>query len=197
MVPVGQLVHFPGNPRRHDLAVLTESLQRYGQTVPLVVQRGTDVVLKGNGTLDALVDLGVEEAAVRYVDTDDDESKRLMLMDNRASDKGGYDVAALAAQLQPLPDLAGTGYTADDVDDLVAQLGALPAAAAAPANDPIANEQRADPKPPLAKSGLKEVILVLRTDELKPFEARIGELAEKWNTQTVTATVLEAVRRSE
>jgi hypothetical protein len=195
-VPISALHHWPGNARRHNLPALCESLNTYGQTKPLVVQRSTKQVLAGNGTMDAAVELGWDKLAVHYVDVDEQTATKLVLLDNRTADLASYDEAALVAQLQSVTDLGGSGFTLDDLDDLASQLGTLPEVTATTFDGGfVANEDRGEPRPPLAKAGLKEVILVLRAEELRAFEQRVAELAEGFNTETVTATVLEALRR--
>lgn len=198
-VPVGQLKHYPDNPRRHNMEALRASLRAHGQIRPLVVQRGSDVVLAGNGTLDAAMEEGMPEVDVLYVDADDEQAKAIVLIDNRTSDLATYDSAALASMLQSVADLTATGYTMDDVDDLVALLGsAVPVPdATMPQADYVPNEVRDPPRPPLTASGLTEVRIVLRLDERTYYDARTAELAEHWHTDTQAATVLEALRRAE
>ena len=197
-MPLAQLTHYPGNPRRHNHAALVDSLSAHGQIRPLVVQRSTKIVLTGNGTMDAAEELGWNEIAVLYVDVDDDQGKRINLVDNRTSDVASYDMGDLADLLQSVEgDLTGTGFTMDDLEDLVALVGDVPQTDAEPfAGELQPNEQRDPPKVPLTKSGLKEVVLVLRLDELAKFERHVDQLGRTWGTETVTATVLEALRRA-
>ena len=122
-VPVGSLRPYGRNPRRGNLQAIRESLQAHGQYRPLVVNRRSGEVLAGNHTLKAALELGWEEIAVTYVDVDEEQAARIVLVDNRANDLAGYDDAGLAALLEGLPTLAGTGYTATDLDRLLASLG--------------------------------------------------------------------------
>lgn len=121
-VPIGDLEHYPGNPRRGDVAALKASLERNGQYRPIVVNRRNQEVLAGNHTLRAARELGWHEIAVTYVDADDDQAARIALVDNRANDVAGYDAQALADLLRSLPDLAGTGYDADALEAVLADL---------------------------------------------------------------------------
>lgn len=125
-VPLDRLVEHPRNARVGDVDTILESLQTHGQYVPLIAQRSTGHVLKGNHTLKALRQLHRATAAVSWLDVDDDQALRILLIDNRASDLGGYDYDDLTAVIQSLAgDLAGTGYTPDDVsdaEDLLARL---------------------------------------------------------------------------
>lgn len=84
-------------------------------------------VLAGNHTLAAALELGWEEIAATFVDVDDEQAARIVLVDNRSNDIAGYDDQALIDLLKELPDLEGTGYGADDLDSLIASLDtALP-----------------------------------------------------------------------
>lgn len=117
LVPVGELTPYPGNARLHDDEMLRESVGAHGQYRALVVQRSTGRILAGNGTYAALRAAGAAEVLVHFVDVDDDEARRINLVDNRSQERGEVDSEQLLAQLQELPDLGGTGY---DLADLVA-----------------------------------------------------------------------------
>lgn len=123
-VKAASLNPFHRNPRIGNIPLIVESVERLGQYKPLVVNRGTltgrpDEVLAGNQTLAALLKLGVEDALVSWVDVDDETADRIVLIDNRASDKGSYDNALLAELLDGLPDLGATGYTDGDLTRLL------------------------------------------------------------------------------
>jgi ParB-like chromosome segregation protein Spo0J len=121
-VPVAQLQPYRRNPRRGNLALLRESLAAHGQYRPLVVNRRTMEVLAGNHTFAAALDLGWEELAVTYVDVDEEEAARIVLVDNRSNDQAGYDEAMLAELLASLPTLDATGYDSGELDALLASL---------------------------------------------------------------------------
>lgn len=121
-VPIGSLIPYPGNARVHADATLAESLQVNQQYRPLVVQRSTNRILAGNGTWKAALALGWTEVAATYIDCDDATATRIVLVDNRASDLASYDDAALRAILSEVPELPGTGYSAEDITALLAQL---------------------------------------------------------------------------
>lgn len=111
------------NPRRGDVKIIAESLDKNGQYRAIVVNRGTltgrpNEVLAGNHTLLAARELGwaTIEATFVDVDVDDDAATRIVLADNRTADRGTYDHESLMELLNDLPDLVGTGYTADDLD---------------------------------------------------------------------------------
>lgn len=145
-VPIDQLRPYAGNPRRGNLDVLMESLATTGQYRPVVGNRRTGEVLAGNHTLAAAVALGWSELAVTWVDVDDDTARRVVLVDNRSNDLAGYDDAELAALLESVTDLTGTGFTDADVAALLASTSEPAAltdpddAPALPTADPISVE---------------------------------------------------------
>jgi DNA modification methylase len=94
--PIGEFRLLGGNPRRGDVASVKRSLQRFGQRKPIVV-RSDGTVEAGNTTLKAALELGwAEIAAVPFAD-DEATAKAFALADNRTSELGAFDLAALAA----------------------------------------------------------------------------------------------------
>lgn len=126
--PIDTLRHYPDNPRTHDLKVIAESLRTNGQYRTIVARQSEDpekfgTVLAGNGTLEAARDvLGWDEIAVEFVDCDDDTARRIVLVDNAANERGGFNDELLAKLLQEAPSLIGTGYQPDALDKLLAKL---------------------------------------------------------------------------
>ena len=123
-VPIDSLAPYARNPRRGDLELLRASLERHGQYRPIVVNRRSGEVLAGNHTLAAARELGWTEIAATFVDVDADQAARIALIDNRASDRAGYDDRALADLLASLDgDLDATGFEAGDLTGLLSALG--------------------------------------------------------------------------
>jgi ParB-like chromosome segregation protein Spo0J len=122
-VPLDELTPHPDNARRGNIEMIADSLATHGQFKPIVVQRSTMNVVAGNHTLEAARSLGWNTIETVLVDVDDEQAKRILLIDNRANDVAGYDDRALADLLRSLADtdgaLLGTGYTADDLADLL------------------------------------------------------------------------------
>jgi hypothetical protein len=124
-VPLAGLQHHPRNPRVGDVDAIAESLRRFGQVKPVVVQESTGYIVAGNHIAKAAKSLGWTEVAATFADMDDDTALAYLLADNRMSDLGTYDrdvLAALAQQARVEDNLAGTGYSPDDVDALVGAL---------------------------------------------------------------------------
>ena len=119
-----ELSTYHRNPRRGDTNAIAESLQVNGQYRPIVVNLGRQTgrpleVLAGNHTLAAARQLGWTQITATTIDVTDQQAARIVAADNRTADLGDYDNDQLAALLADLDDLSGTGYTDDDLDQLI------------------------------------------------------------------------------
>lgn len=129
-VPLDQLHPYHRNARQGDTILLAESLREHGQFRPIVVNKGSktgrpDEILAGNHTYLAAKSLGWKQLAATWVDVDDSTAARIVLVDNRSTDVATYDDRLLAELLQDMDgDLLGTGYTEDDLLDLVNRIEA-------------------------------------------------------------------------
>jgi DNA N-6-adenine-methyltransferase (Dam) len=83
-------------------------------------------VLAGNHTLRAARALGWGEIAVTFVDVDEEQAARIVLVDNRTNDLAGYDDTELAALLEGLPTLDGTAWGEDELERLLAKVNGNP-----------------------------------------------------------------------
>lgn len=124
--PIAQFKTHPRNVRQGDVGAITESLKAHGQYRAIVVQKSTGYVLAGNHTLMAAKALGWKEVAATFVDCDDEQALRILLVDNRANDLAMYDDRALADVLKELAStelgLEGSLFNGDDLDDLIYRL---------------------------------------------------------------------------
>ena len=107
-----------------DIDLIADSLSKLGQYKPIVVN-ADGTILAGNHTVMAAQRLGWETIDVHRVDVDDETAKRIVLVDNKANDQSTYDVEELVNLLTELPNLDATGFTRDEVDDLLETLDAL------------------------------------------------------------------------
>jgi hypothetical protein len=125
-VSLQDLKLWPRNPRQGDVGALAESLKRFGQVRPILVQSSTMQIVAGNHLYRAAAALGWTEMAAIVTDMSDKQAKAFVAADNRMSELGGFDDAALAvllADIQKNDTLEGTGYDADDLDALLAKVG--------------------------------------------------------------------------
>jgi len=123
-IPVGDLALLPGNPRQGDIGAVSESFRVNGVYQSIIVNRGTATgrpleVIAGNHRAQAARQLGMGTIPAIVLDVDDEQATRIALADNRTSDLADYDTDALVLMMKSLPDLEGTGYDGDDLDDLL------------------------------------------------------------------------------
>ena len=126
-LPVGALTPDPKNARRHgrkNMEAVMASLHRFGQRLPLVVQKQGMVVRVGNARLEAARQLGWTHVAAVVVDESDVEATAFALVDNRSAELAEWDLQELTGQLQDLNGLAdemldGLGWDTDDLEVLL------------------------------------------------------------------------------
>jgi hypothetical protein len=205
-VPTDSLITHPDNARRGDINVIAESLGENQQYLPLVVQASTRYVLSGNHTLLAARQLEWETVDVVLVDVDDEHAVRIMLSANRTADLGEYDDTALLKLLESLDgEYEGTGYDADDYDDLLALLGQVAetpylettAAYAETAEEMQARADKlAEGGSPLIARGIRETVVILPQDEHDELHQLLGRARASLPSKDLTngEVVLRAVR---
>jgi ParB-like chromosome segregation protein Spo0J len=116
------LVPFPGNPRRGDVAAIADSLRTNGQFAPIVVSSETSRILSGNHTAEAARSLGWETIEAYVVVADEQQERRIVAAANRTADLATYDNGELVALLQSIDDLDGTGYSDDNLATFLTKL---------------------------------------------------------------------------
>ena len=121
-IDINSVFPYPMNARQGDVGLISESLAKNGQFRPIVVNRRDNSILVGNHTWKAAKMLGWKEIAATFLDVDDEAAARIVLADNKTADLGSYDHVELAEILQNLPAFDGTGYTGDDLDELMQEV---------------------------------------------------------------------------
>ena len=138
VVPIHTLHPDPRNARRHDarnLAAIKASLRKFGQRLPIVVQREGMIVRAGNGRLQCAKDLGWTEIAAVIVDETDVDAVAFAIADNRTAELATWDPAQIRALLQD--------YAAKDAqlrDELVELQDEI-----APKSDPLFEREESPP----------------------------------------------------
>ena len=122
-VDIDILITDPDNARKHDeknIKAIIGSLKKFDQVEPLVVRRQNNVVIGGNGRLEAMKKMGMTEVSVHYVDLDDQKAKALALALNRTSELATWDDDILGKALQTLQedgfDIGDIGFDVGDWD---------------------------------------------------------------------------------
>lgn len=124
-VPVSSLNLDPANVRRHsarNLSAIEASLKRWGQRLPIVVQREGMIVRAGNGRLEVARRMGWEYIAAVVVDGAHAEETAFAIADNRTAELADWDDDALRAMVAALPkDAAAAAWGSDeDIRELMA-----------------------------------------------------------------------------
>lgn len=202
LVHADRLKEHPSNPRRGDLERIQESIEHNGFYGTLVVQRSTGFILAGNHRFRAARNLGYTEFPVAWVDVTEDEAHRIMLADNRTGDVADYDNEALLALLTDLDGSDGTGYSPDDIEDLVSLLGAVPTAPVeefkggyADRDEDVEKLQGRAPVQALGLGRLEEVRLLMTRERYEDWGRNIAILRKAYGESGLVQVVFEAVAR--
>ena len=126
-VPVGSLAFDAANARKHgdrNMEAIKSSLTRWGQRIPIVVQRTGMIVRAGNGRLAAAKALGWSHIAAVVVDDSSIDAVAFAIADNRTAELAEWDDETLATLLNTLPKeiLGDTGFGQEDLDTLLSDL---------------------------------------------------------------------------
>lgn len=206
-IDMAALTPFPGNARRGNVDVIRESVRANGQYRALVVRKlpdGTLQVLAGNHTKQALEAEGFSQARCDVIECTDDEATRIVLADNKTSDFGFYEDDALLSLLETLDDLEGTGYTPDDLDDLLAEMERVVETAyqeptatytETPAETAVRQERMDSMRTQEAK-GVRETVLILPQEQHDELHRHMGAIRRHLGEEDLNngETALRAVR---
>ena len=123
-VSISSLHLDPANVRKHspkNLNAIKGSLKKFGQQKPIVVD-GKDIVIAGNGTLEAAKSLGWTEIDIVRTDLIGADATAFAIADNRTSELAEWD-SGLTDVLRALDnsefDLSAIGFDADDLSKLM------------------------------------------------------------------------------
>lgn len=207
MVPLDDLTPYPGNARQGDRAVLVESLEANGQYRSMIVRETEDglVVLCGNNTLAALEHRGDETARCEIVRCDDATALRVNLVDNASNDKATYDDRARAALIEMLDgELAGSGYTDDEADTILARYEEPEVTAYSEPevtfnDDEAEREQRIASRggpesSPMVSRGIRDILVVLPNDQADELGRIILRLRKEFGTLPQGEVILKGMR---
>lgn len=200
LIGIDTVEQHPKNPRVHDLDAIAGSLERFGQTKPIIVQKSTGFVVAGNGTrLAAKEKLGWDEINAVLLDMDDETAEAYLAADNRTSDRAKYDSERLLGLLEGIDDLDGTGFDLDYVEDLADATGAN----AVDGTDTGDIVKQAPPESGLKKAPaaaektkaepMRDVVMLMTVSRAQAFGEKVAALQKAWGTPSVVDTVERAI----
>lgn len=166
-VSVANLTTHPQNPRLGNVEAIKTSIAAHGFVGALIVQRDSGHIIAGNHRYKAAVALGYQTVPVQYVDCTDDEARRLLLADNKASDGADYSPVNLAALLADLntTDLGAASGTLFSEAEIDAILSAAARAEQSPPGDNHLDGFSLPPRPAVAT-----LAAAATSDEQDPFD---------------------------
>lgn len=126
VVKVDSLVLDPDNARLHperSISAIKESLTKFGQVKPVVVNRNGMIVIAGNGTVQAARELGWKNIAANVVDMSEIEATGYGLADNRVAELSEWNPEVVARLGQFLADASesAVGFTSEELREMRAQ----------------------------------------------------------------------------
>lgn len=201
-VNVSDLRTHPENPRRGDVRIIADSLRAFGQVRPIVATV-EGVIVAGNHTYRAAVEeLGWAEIAAVKVALSETDARRYLLADNRTADFATYDQENLATVLRDLAEqgaLGGTGWTPDDLDDLLSELKQIAQTEGERFGGGYAEtdeELRRREAIRAAGAVMREVVLMLTPADYEVFGQEVKFLARHYGISQSVPTIVRAVHES-
>jgi len=101
-VPINDVKPWDRNPKKHNKKAIVESLKRFKPTQPILVQKGTGLIIAGHGRLEAFKELGYKEIPIIELEMNDAEARAYALVDNQTVIAGGWDEDLLKINIQDL-----------------------------------------------------------------------------------------------
>lgn len=195
LVALDDLTPDPRNPRRGDVEAVARSLDAFGQRKPIVVRKGRGkrpTIIAGNQTYAAARSLGwTHLAVVDASDLDPKAAQAFALADNRTSDLATYDDEVLADVLREVDEyLDATGYTAEDLDDLLADLADTIHASAE--HGQVLEDGRTvkDREDSYRDSSVRAIIIPVPTARYESVVRMLSELRERFDVETNAEVIL-------
>lgn len=124
-IAIDKLLLDPANARKHgqkNLDSIKGSLAKFGQQKPIVVN-ADNVIVAGNGTMQAAKELGWKEINIVRTDLKGSDITAFGIADNRTSELAEWDDEVLQELLEGLKaedfDLSAIGFDIDDINEML------------------------------------------------------------------------------
>lgn len=168
LLPLSEVRRWPRNPKTHDKPTIKASFARFGFKSPLLRDDRSAQLVAGHGRLEVLLEAhAAGEAPPRGIPVradgewmvpvlcgmsfeNEQEAEAYLLVDNRASENGGWDINELSSMLSTVGDTASLGWSTEQIDDIAAIVAAT-------------NGDRAQPEAPAAFPQVDESIKIEHT----------------------------------
>lgn len=101
-IGIEKLIPWEKNPRKHgsDINNIVKSIERFGWTNPILVQKGTMKVIAGHGRIEAAKARGLTEVPIIELDLNDKDASAYVVADNKLAELSYWDFTLLVDQLK-------------------------------------------------------------------------------------------------
>ena len=105
-VKLDDLKVFEDNPRKHgdDVVAIVKSIEKFGWTNPILIQKGTNRIIAGHGRAMAAVKAGLKEVPAIELELNDADATAYTIADNRLAELSEWDFPKLKDLLVGLDD---------------------------------------------------------------------------------------------
>jgi hypothetical protein len=213
LIPIDEIRDNPRNPNVNpNIEEIAESLKRFGQTHTVTYFETTAIMeadqpvvpiklmVRGHHTRKAARLLGwTHIAANPHVFKSQAEADLYLLADNRLGQLAEQDVKAQLDILTETPDLTGSGYSMDDVEDFTAQLQLEPVVQIADAQREFAEDEdgAAARAARLSQSERhRQFVLLMKEEAALQFAEDVKLLAKEYGLTSNVEAVVRAVREA-
>jgi hypothetical protein len=125
-ISIGELKPFAKNPKQHSenqLKMLKKSMKEFGWTNPILIA-DDNMVVAGHARLQAATELNFTEVPVIALDMPYEKAVAYVIADNRLAELAETNDILMSELLQSVIDIPdfdfeATGYTSDDLDELL------------------------------------------------------------------------------
>lgn len=109
---------------KKNIQSIIQSLNKFGQYSPLIVNKSNCEILKGVGTYLAMKKLKWKTCKVCFVDLDDKAQKELIILDNRTSQLSQFDNQVIEKMFYNMDkeNIEFTGFNEKQVDNIMNSL---------------------------------------------------------------------------
>ena len=106
---------------KKNIQAIKNSIKRFDQYTPLVVNKKNNEILKGVGTYLAMKQLGVQQCYVYYVELNEKQQNQLIVLDNRTSELSEIDNNAVQKILYDLQkdNAIFTGFSQKQIENIM------------------------------------------------------------------------------
>lgn len=198
VVPIDSLKEHDYNPRQHRIEKIAQSLARFGQRKPVIVDADSGLIVAGHGVKEAASLLGWDRIAViKESFQDDEEALEYLLADNRSSDLSSYKRDKLLKGLERLaagPGITDTLFEVQELEDLREEFTPVAELPDTGASVEDGEDEDYEPTPMSTGERLHELPILLKQADYHNVTVWLRALQVEWSLKGVTDTVVYAIK---